>query len=508
MLATVAVVFTLAYALAITVPGLHRYLSVFVYPAPVVAAAVLAARPLARSRGRERAGWAAMLAVVLLWGVADVVGALRSFALFASEPAAFDVTDLLYYGGYAGFIVALPLLTLRGPGHRERRALFDGGIVVLVAGVLGWQFLFLPHLSAYEDTTAGIVSLGYPALDLGLFVALLASFYGSAGRLPVRGALLAAASLLLVATDGLSAFVSAEPLDLGWIAAYWCMAGAFLAHEDPPRSREAPAIPSLLEVCLPYVAALPLFVITGYWNLVHHEQPPVLAVGVRVVALLILARQFLTLTDNRRLYRLLERDHTRRKELVEEQESLLADLARQAIDLERLRSEAQHLADHDPLTSLLNRRAWFGQAEAVRVTAVTVIDIDHFKRINDAYGHPAGDVVLREVAWRIDGLVGNAGRVGRLGGEEFGVFLTAPWPECVRIVNEVVDQIAEMTVTVDSSLQLSVTVSAGLAAVQNLGNDPRIKIVVGYEAADDALYAAKAAGRARLVLSPAIRRVA
>ncbi|MGH2633166.1 MAG: GGDEF domain-containing response regulator, partial [Tepidiformaceae bacterium] len=75
-------------------------------------------------------------------------------------------------------------------------------------------------------------------------------------------------------------------------------------------------------------------------------------------------------------------------------------MVQQALELDRMRCEAEYLATHDSLTGLLSRRAWFDLALTGRPRALAMFDIDNFTTINDRFGHPAGDEVLREVARR------------------------------------------------------------------------------------------------------------
>ncbi len=175
-------------------------------------------------------------------------------------------------------------------------------------------------------------------------------------------------------------------------------------------------------------------------------------------------------------------------------------LEEQAQELDRLRVEAEYLANHDALTGVLNRRAWFHQAAIHEVSAIAIFDIDHFKRINDTYGHPAGDVVLREVARRLEAAVGDAGLVGRIGGEEFAVFFTAPAGEAKAAALRCVGEVAKEPVALGAGLSLRVTVSGGFAPWQEAPPDrPLDALSATYEAADRALYRAKEAGRHRLV---------
>jgi two-component system, cell cycle response regulator len=162
-------------------------------------------------------------------------------------------------------------------------------------------------------------------------------------------------------------------------------------------------------------------------------------------------------------------------------------------------------ATHDALTGLWNRgeilemlrRELERGARSKTTTGILMLDIDHFKAINDTYGHLTGDAVLREVTQRITKAVRSYDSVGRYGGEEFVIVL----PGCSR---EQVDQGAErVRAAVDDGpvrvgeSQIAVTVSIG-AAVTAHGAISEKEILA---AADVALYRAKEIGRNRTVVS-------
>jgi two-component system, cell cycle response regulator len=162
-------------------------------------------------------------------------------------------------------------------------------------------------------------------------------------------------------------------------------------------------------------------------------------------------------------------------------------------------------ATHDALTGLWNRgeilemlrRELERGARSKTTTGILMLDIDHFKPINDTYGHLTGDAVLREVTQRITKAVRSYDSVGRYGGEEFVIVL----PGCSR---EQVDQGAErVRAAVDDGpvrvgeSQIAVTVSIG-AAVTAHGAISEKEILA---AADVALYRAKEIGRNRTVVS-------
>lgn len=164
-------------------------------------------------------------------------------------------------------------------------------------------------------------------------------------------------------------------------------------------------------------------------------------------------------------------------------------------DVDILRS----LAEVDPMTGLLNRRAFSG-ASAQATTdfhdrhipfAVLILDIDHFKRVNDTFGHVAGDQVLRAVAHVLQGLVRASDLVARYGGEEFVVLLREMQRENVRMIAETMrGAVAAMRVAVDGR-DITVTISIGAAVAA--ARDRDFEDV--FRRADLALYTAKRGGR-------------
>jgi diguanylate cyclase (GGDEF)-like protein len=169
-----------------------------------------------------------------------------------------------------------------------------------------------------------------------------------------------------------------------------------------------------------------------------------------------------------------------------------------AEDLHRANADLTELARTDPMTGLLNHRSFheeLGAALARRdrdgsTLALLLLDVDHFKQVNDAFGHPHGDEVLLRVADAIRGSVRLGDLVGRTGGEEFAVILPSTGQAGAEAVAERVrEAIAE------PGLPPRVTASAGLALAPTHATerDPLVRI------ADAALYAAKREGRDRLV---------
>ncbi|MBI4184049.1 MAG: diguanylate cyclase [Proteobacteria bacterium] len=185
-----------------------------------------------------------------------------------------------------------------------------------------------------------------------------------------------------------------------------------------------------------------------------------------------------------------------------------ADLARtfnrMADEIAQDREVLEGLALRDPLTGLLNRRGFEARlAEEVgrcrrygRPLSLAMLDLDHFKKVNDTYGHPVGDEVLAAVAARLTaGMRGND-IAARYGGEEFIVLLPETTAEAALTVAERLRRrLAETPVATAAGRALPVTVSIGVAAFPGVGEGAEALIA----AADRALYAAKEAGRNRVV---------
>lgn len=155
-------------------------------------------------------------------------------------------------------------------------------------------------------------------------------------------------------------------------------------------------------------------------------------------------------------------------------------------------------ADHDPLTGLLNRRGFEKTVARQRTAglrgALLIIDLDHFKRINDRFGHATGDDVLIAVASAIRGAIRKIDCVGRFGGEEILVFLSGATEEGSRIRAESLRRTIAET---DHREAGTVTASIGVA-VTDTGRE---SFDVLFRAADAALYEAKRAGRNRVVFA-------
>ncbi|MDK9713489.1 GGDEF domain-containing protein [Sulfuritalea hydrogenivorans] len=187
-----------------------------------------------------------------------------------------------------------------------------------------------------------------------------------------------------------------------------------------------------------------------------------------------------------------------------EQSSLL--LSKAASRIYELSQTLDHLAHYDELTETLNRRAVFDRAEAILTLAARhrwpvsfiMLDIDHFKSINDTWGHAIGDEALRSVVVAIRSRLRESDLMGRIGGEEFLVVLPQTELEGAFAVAENLRAAVEnLTLPVSDKATARITISLGVA----IANSPHAETVGSYIGkADQALYRSKRNGRNRVTV--------
>ena len=164
--------------------------------------------------------------------------------------------------------------------------------------------------------------------------------------------------------------------------------------------------------------------------------------------------------------------------------------------LQDLATELEYRATHDPLTGVLNRAAIIervNQHARQQDLALIVLDIDHFKRVNDSFGHPVGDTVILGVVDCLKTTVPSNGHIGRVGGEEFTVLL----PQREAQASEQVAQAMRAAIE-NHAFNLPdgsrITASFGVSHLSRGG-----RFDDAYGLADEALYAAKRSGRNQVV---------
>jgi diguanylate cyclase (GGDEF)-like protein len=192
------------------------------------------------------------------------------------------------------------------------------------------------------------------------------------------------------------------------------------------------------------------------------------------------------------------------KEINFAKKELEAEL-RNKIEMEK---HLQKLASTDPMTDLYNRRAFFeiselevseSKSEESPLTCL-VIDIDHFKRINDTYGHDVGDKVITAVSKLMVLNTRTKDHIGRIGGEEFAVLMPKTSSEAAyQIADRLRENISKHLIAIEGNESVQITISIGLST---LNDDQDETIHTLLKRADTALYKAKHNGRNQVCCIP------
>ncbi|GAA0240054.1 hypothetical protein GCM10009539_26690 [Cryptosporangium japonicum] len=428
-----------------------------------------------RYRPASRAPWvlaalsqaSGVIADIVFYG-ADAIG----------EPLPYpSVADALYLLSYplcaAGMLM---IIRRRTPGW-DLPSVIDAAIVVASASLLAWIYLISPSASGSGlGLPARIVSGAYPIGDLMLLVVAARLLLG-AGKRPFALHLLTGYLVLIVVPDTLYCLQTLDGSyrEGGWLETLWMGAAVLLGlsglhpsmraadGRSPVAAPDATAVRLTILAVASLLAPATLMVqyLTG--SALH------LPLACAVCALLFLL--------------------------------VMARLA-------ALVAVQRNVAITDGLTGLRTRR-YFSQVlatESDRISrgtgpAVLLLDVDHFKKVNDTYGHHGGDRVLCEVSDRLRRAVRPGDLVARYGGEEFAVILPNTTPaEAHRVAQRVHRAVRGAPMVVNPTTAVPVTVSLGVATMPGDAHTPDELV----QLADRLLYLAKETGRDQVATSKAI----
>ena len=455
-----------------------------IFPPVVLAAVYQAWRASGNTtvdHGTRRA-WRLITAAYLCWCVGDAVWAVYEVGLRQQPfPSLADGGYLLFYP-----LILAGLLTL--PGVARNRAdrlkvLIDTGTVVLAGGLLVWYLVIEPTIdkSAATSTLEHVLSVAYPVGDVLLI-------FGVAWTVLRRPAVRMAAMVALIV--GALSFVFADVVfarlalsgNDGGVGApdiLWMIGVASLVAAGRYQATHAGSGATTIRERVTRVSKLPYIGIAiGYGLLLFvggreaHSPLNALIFGCAGITALVTVRQMTA-----------QREYT------------------------DLMSRFQALAATDSLTGLHNRRNFFRLADrrlAARrgpddPVAVVMIDVDHFKVINDTYGHAVGDEVLAAVSRALTDAVRAGDVVARFGGDEFVVLLPGSGPAESSVVAERLRRRAMATPVQTSMGPVEIGLSVGVSTHEH--GDAEIEALL--LRADEALYEAKRAGRGRVHVAAA-----
>ncbi len=429
-------------------------------------AAACAAHAARRAVARHRFGWLALVPALAGWAVGEVIWAVydvRPELDHAKNPAAAEIAFLFYPVGAMASLVLLSRATRSTP----RRLVLDGLIVATSLFVISWAFVLDKQLR--EDSGSQLVTTAQIIADIVLTTtAILMLSRAHPADWPSRRLLaggittIAVADILLVFQTGIGSYHDSDLADLARVTGLGMLALAALSsvNESPtPASRNE--LLSRTRLWLPYLPLL-LAAAVGLGHALGEmtHGPLLAALGILVAA--VLARQFVVLAEN---------------------QSLLSEVAREAF--------------RDSLTGLANRANFLHRLEqavarlrhGTAPIAVMCLDLDNFKSVNDALGHPAGDELLVRVAGRLTAALGDEVTIARLGGDEFAVLLEGSVEESQAAAHLVLEAFSAVIVIDGVPIEVRPSIGLSVATAASTGTIDQL-----LRHADLAMYTAKREG--------------
>jgi diguanylate cyclase len=403
-----------------------------------------------------------------------------------------SAADVFYLASYPLVGAGLLVLVRSRRRYADLPGAIDSTTVAVAGGLLAWLVLAQPVAHSADPLLARVVGLAYPGGDV-LLLGLLALLVTSPGARTAAFRLIGCAVLLVIVADTGFAVCSAEgwavggAWDLAWLGSYLLWGVAALHPSMRALSRPSTEEPTpftvrrlvaltLAVLIAPCALAVQLAVhlpVTGW---------PV-AIASTALFLLVVTRMQLAIRE------------------------VVATTRRR----DELQRELAHQASYDSLTGLANRATMLGligsalhhaQRSGAQLGLVA-LDLDHFKAVNDTFGHHAGDEVLRVAATRMRRCIRAGDVVGRLAGDEFVVLVEAVGgpAELVELGERLLGAVTAPIPV--GSRDVTVGMSVGVAVSDDGGTDADSFL----QHADAAAYRAKTSGRGRVeVFDEALRR--
>ncbi|OZM72286.1 diguanylate cyclase [Amycolatopsis antarctica] len=425
-----------------------------------------------RNRPRSPLPWILIGLSQVVYAVADCYFYIAHFVLdITTFPA---LADIFYLGHYPLVVTGLVVFIRRRSPGGDLPALLDAALLAVVTATMSWLYLIAPQAQADSPTLVKIVSVAYPVMDLMMFAVALRLILGSGSR-PLPFFLLSANLLLFFAADSTyvlqqlnGTYGAGNFLDAIWLFGNLAL-GASALHPTmglvgtprPPDYDPGPGGYRIVALCAASLIAPAILLVQHFQG--DHADIPVIAIACGVLFLLTIARMAVLVAHQRQIAitDALTGLHTRRF-------------------LETRLPAAMHECDRSGGS-----------------LALLIADVDHFKSVNDRFGHPVGDRVLIEIARRLRAVTRENDLLARYGGEEFAVLVRGTVGDDAAVIGERLRRrVAETPIALPDGRHVDVTISVGTSSYPLHGTTSAELVT----AADRALYAAKEQGRDQIVL--------
>ena len=435
----------------------------------VLAAAIVVVRAVRVKK--SRGAWIAIAVGTCLYASGNLVWAFWLQQL--PNPPIPSISDAMWLSLYPASYLGIVLLARRQWRGLPAGVWLDGIVAGLGITAVGAAVVFEPVLrSLTGNRTVAAVELAYPTCDLLLAALVVGALALRGWRLDRSWALLGAGFLTLTVADSIYLLhVAHGATDASSVANLFYLSAvaliAFAAWQQPERS-ELPQTDGVTTLVMPVAFALAGLTLLGYDQFVRLNTLPVVLAMMTVLAALL--RFLLAFRDLRSF------NEARRQAVTDD----LTELPNRRLFLRRLEEAIDH-----------------GAAAGVGM-AVLIVDLDHFKELNDTLGHHSGDDLLRQIGPRFSSVMRPVDTLARLGGDEFGVVMEAPADESEALA--VADRIrAELGHPFEvQDLALRVDASVGIALYPDHA-DTADQLL---RRADVALYQAKQARSGRELYAP------